>query len=103
MSKACNLKIEEGTSMEVHIDKFCMVIDQLANIDCPICCKYLTFTFLSSLPPFVHTLTILLNTYTDELSMELIHGQLLQKELQSKSKVFSHCTRQETLTIRDLF
>ncbi len=89
--------------MQVHIDKFCMVIYQLANIDCPICYEYFTFTFLSSLSPFVHTLTILLNTYIDELFMELIHGQLLQKELQSKSKVFSHCTRQETLTHLGIF
>ncbi len=86
--------------MQVHINKFYMVIDQLANIDCPICYEYLTFTFPSNLPPSIHTLTILLNTYINELSMELVHGQFLQKELQYKSKVFSHCTRQETLTIR---
>ncbi len=68
--------------------------------NCPICYEYLTFTFLSNLPPSIHTLTILLNTCINELYMELVHGQLLQKELQSKSKVLSHCTRQETLTIR---
>jgi hypothetical protein len=60
--------------MQVHIDKFCMVIDQSVNIDCPICYEYLTFTFLSNFPPSIHTLTILLNTYINELSMELVHG-----------------------------
>jgi hypothetical protein len=53
--------MEEGTSMQAHIDKVQMI--------------------LMTLPLSFHTLVVSLNTRTNQLSMELICGQLLQKEL----------------------
>lgn len=41
----------------------------------------MAFTFLRSLSPSFHTLVVSLGTHIDELLMELVYGQLLQKEL----------------------
>ncbi len=42
--KLCNLKMEEGIGVQVHIDKFCMITNQLANIDHIVFDENLAFT-----------------------------------------------------------
>jgi hypothetical protein len=56
----------------------------LANIDHQVYYENLTFSFLESLPPFPSIGGFTSSTYTNELSMELICGQLLQKDLWSE-------------------
>jgi hypothetical protein len=73
--------MEEDTSMQVHIDKFQMIIDQLTNIDHQVSDENLAFTLLVNLPPSFHTLVVSFNTHITILSMELKCGQLLQEEL----------------------
>jgi hypothetical protein len=41
----------------------------------------MAFTFLKSSSPSFHTLVVSFSTHIDELLMELVYGQLLQKEL----------------------
>jgi hypothetical protein len=53
-----------------------MIVNQLANIDHQVFYEDLAFTLLGNLPPF-HTLVVSLNTCIDQLSMELVCGQLL--------------------------
>jgi hypothetical protein len=48
----------------------------------------LAFTFLGSLLLFFHFFVILLEIRIDQLSMELVCWQMLQKELQFEWKVF---------------
>jgi hypothetical protein len=52
----------------------------LANIDHQVYDENLTFTFLQSLPPFPPSGGFTSSTYINELSMELICGQLMQKD-----------------------
>jgi hypothetical protein len=56
----------------------------VANIDNQIYDEILTFTFLQNLPPFPPSGGFTFSTYINGLSMELICGQLLQKDLWSK-------------------
>jgi hypothetical protein len=44
-----NLKMEEGTSMQVHIDKFWMIGNQLTNIDHQVSDEDFAFTLLGNL------------------------------------------------------
>jgi hypothetical protein len=55
--------MEEGTLVQVHINKFYMITNQLANIDHIIFDENLAFTFLRGLPPFFHTLVVSLNLF----------------------------------------
>jgi hypothetical protein len=73
--------MEERTSLQVHIDKFRMIANQLANIDHQVSNEDLAFTFGGSLPLSFHTFVISLSTHIDKLSMELVCGQLLQEKL----------------------
>jgi len=61
-----------------------MIVDQLANIDHQNFYDDLAFTFLRSLPLSFHTLVVSLSTRSNQLSMELICGQLLQEKLRCK-------------------
>jgi len=70
--------------MQVHINKLHLIVDQLTNIDHPISNEDLTFTFLWNLPPCFHTSVVPFSTYTNELSIELVYGQLLQNEFYFK-------------------
>ncbi len=76
-----NLNMEEGTLMQAHIDKFRMIANQLANIDHQVSDENLAFTFGESLPLSFHTFVISLSIHIDQLSTELVCGQLLQEEL----------------------
>jgi hypothetical protein len=58
-----------------------MIANQLANIDHQVFDEDLTFTFGGSLPLSFHTFVISLSTHIDQLSVELVCGQLLQEEL----------------------
>jgi hypothetical protein len=58
--------------------------DQLTNIDHQIFDEDLTCTLLKSLPLSFHALVVSHNTCIDQLSMELVCGQLLQEKLQCK-------------------
>ncbi len=69
-----NLKMEECTWVQVHIDKLLMIANRLTNIDHQVSNEDLTFTLLRSLPPSFHALVVSLSTYTNELSMELVCG-----------------------------
>jgi len=73
--------------MQAHIDKLHMIAYQLTNIDHQVSDEDLKFTFLGSLPLYFHTLVVSFNTYTDQLYMELICGQFLQKELRCKREM----------------
>jgi hypothetical protein len=73
--------MEERTSLQVHIDKFWMIANQLTNIDHQVFYEDSTFTFGGSLPLSFHTFVISLSTHIDQLSMELVCRQLLQEEL----------------------
>jgi hypothetical protein len=42
--------MEEGTLVQVHIDKFCMITNQLTNIDHIVFDENLAFTILGGLP-----------------------------------------------------
>jgi hypothetical protein len=53
--------MEEGTLVQVHIDKFCMNTNQLANIDHIVFDENLAFTILGGLPPSFHTLVVSFN------------------------------------------
>ncbi len=88
-----NLKMEEGILVQVHISKVRMLVDQLASIDHPISIEDCAFTFLGSLWSFFHTLVVLYNNHTNELSMELVCGQILQKELWFKQELPNHGTK----------
>jgi hypothetical protein len=79
--KFYNLKMEEDISMQVHIDKFQVIIDQLANIDHQVFDENLAFTLLANLPPSLHTLVVSFSIHINQLSMELKCGQLLLEEL----------------------
>ncbi len=70
--------------MQAHINKLHLIVDQLTNIDHPFSNEDLTFTFLGNLPPSFHTLVVPFSTYTNELSVDLVYGQLLQKEFYFK-------------------
>jgi hypothetical protein len=72
-----NLKMEEGTSMQVHIEKFWMIGNQLTNIDHQVFDEDLAFTLLGNLSSSFHNLVSSLSTRTNQLSMELICGQFL--------------------------
>jgi hypothetical protein len=61
-----------------------MIVDQLVNIDHQIFYEDLTFTLLKSLPFSFHALVVSHGTHIDQLSMELVSGQLLQEKLQCK-------------------
>jgi hypothetical protein len=69
--------MEEGTSMQVHIDKFWMIRNQLTNIDHQVFDEDLAFTLLGNLSSSFHNLVVSLNTRTNQVSMELMCGQLL--------------------------
>jgi broad-specificity NMP kinase len=75
--------MEEDTSMQVHIDKFQMIIDQLVNIDRQVFDQNLAHI----LSPFFHTLVVVFSTRINQLSMELICRQLLQEKLQCKQEL----------------
>jgi hypothetical protein len=80
--KFYNLKMEEGTLVQAHIDKLWMIfIDLLINVDHQIFYEDLAFTFLGILSSSFHTLVVSLSTHINQLFMELVRGQLLQKEL----------------------
>jgi hypothetical protein len=53
--------MEEDIGVQVHIDKFCIITNQLANIDHIVFDENLAFTFLGGLPPSFHTLVVSLN------------------------------------------
>jgi hypothetical protein len=72
-----NLKMEEGTLMQKHINKFWMIVSQLVNIDHQLFDEDLAFTFLRNLPPSCHTFMDSFNICIDQLSMGLLCGQLL--------------------------
>jgi hypothetical protein len=57
-----------------------MIVDQLANIDHQKIYDDLAFTFLGSLPSSFHTRVVSLSTCSNQLSMELICGLLLQEK-----------------------
>jgi hypothetical protein len=69
--------MEEGISMQVHINKLWMIANQLTNIDHQVFDENLAFTLLESLPSSFHTFVVRLNTCIHQLSMELSCGQLL--------------------------
>jgi hypothetical protein len=58
-----------------------MITYQLTNINHQIYGEDLAFTFLKSLPLSIHTFVVSFSTHTDQFSMELVCGQLLQEEL----------------------
>jgi hypothetical protein len=95
-----NLKMEEGILVQAHISKVCMIVDQLANIDHPIFNEDFAFTFLGSLPSFFHTSVVLNSSHTNELSMELVCGQILQEELQFQQEVPNHGIKQEAINVK---
>ncbi len=68
--------MKEGILVQTHIDNVVFFNEDLA------------FTFLGSLLLFFHILMILLDIRIDELSMELVCWQVLQKELCFEWKVF---------------
>jgi hypothetical protein len=83
-----SLKMEEGTLVQSHIDKLWTIVDQLINIDHQKNYEDLAFTFLGilsssfgNLSSSFHTLMVSLSTHINQLFMELVCGQLLQKEL----------------------
>jgi len=55
-----------------------MIIYQLTNINHQIYDEDLSFTLLGSLPLSIHTFVVSFSTHNDQLSMELVCGQLLQ-------------------------
>ncbi len=57
-SRALNLKMEEGISMQVHINKLWMIANQLTNIDHQVFDENLAFTLLESLPLSFHTFVV---------------------------------------------
>jgi hypothetical protein len=61
-----------------------MIAYQLVNIDHRIFDEDLPFTFLKKLPLSFHALVVSHSTHIDQLSMELVCGQLLQEKLQCK-------------------
>ncbi len=56
--KALNLKMEEGISMQAHINKLWMIANQLTNIDHQVFYEDLAFTLLESLPSSFHTFLV---------------------------------------------
>jgi hypothetical protein len=50
--------MEESISMQVHIDKLCMIANQLTNIDHQVFDEDLAFTLLESLPSSFHTFVV---------------------------------------------
>ncbi len=72
--KFYNLKMEEHTLVQAHIDKLQMIANQLTNIDHQVFNEDLTFTLLGILPPSFYTLVVSLSTHIDQLSMELVCG-----------------------------
>jgi hypothetical protein len=85
--KFYNLKMEENILMQVHIDEFQMIINQLVNIDHQVSDQNLAFTFLVNLPLSFHTLVVSFSTRINQLSMELKCGQFLQEELRCKQEL----------------
>jgi hypothetical protein len=69
--------MEEGTSMQVRIDKFWMIGNQLTNIEHQVFDEDLAFTLLGNLSSSFHNLVVSPSTCTNQLSMELMCGQLL--------------------------
>jgi hypothetical protein len=64
----------------------------------------LRFTLLGDFPWSFHTLVVSLSTHTDQLFMELVHGQLLQEGLRWKQEgQFNHGIRRETLIVKICF
>jgi hypothetical protein len=59
----CNLKMEENTLVQVHINKFYMITNQLANIYHIFFDENLAFKCLKGLPPSFHTSVISLNLF----------------------------------------
>jgi hypothetical protein len=83
--------MEERTLVQARIDKLQMIAYQWTNIDHQVFDEDLTFTLLGSLPPSFYTLVVSLSTHIDQLSMELVCGQLMQKKLGCKWEVqFNH-------------
>ncbi len=81
-----------------------MITNQLPNINHQIYDEDLAFTLLGSLWLSIHTFVVSFSTHTNQLSMELVCGQLLQEELQCKWKVqFNHGTKYETLIVKSVF
>jgi hypothetical protein len=58
-----------------------MIVDQLTNINHQIFYEDLAFTFLKNFSPSLHALVVSLNAHNNQLFVELVYGQLLQKEL----------------------
>lgn len=76
----------------------------MANIDHQVYDENLTFTFLQSLPHFPSSGGFTSSTCTNELSMELICGQLLQKDLWFKWATLKNDSwKLEILTIKGDF
>jgi hypothetical protein len=50
--------MEEGISMQVHINKLWMIANQLTNIDHQVFDENLAFTLLESLPSSFHTFVV---------------------------------------------
>ncbi len=69
--------MKESTSMQAHIDKLWMIADELVNIDHQIFYEDLTFTLLKSLSLSFHAFVVSHSTHIDQLSMDLVCGQLL--------------------------
>jgi len=83
--------MEEGTLVQVRIDKLWMIVDQLINIDHQVFYEDLAFTIFGilsssfwSLSSSFHTLVVLVNTNINQLFMGLVCGQLLQKKLRCR-------------------
>ncbi len=76
----------------------------MANIDHPVFDEDLTFTFGGSLWLSFHTFVISLSTHIDQLSVELVCGQLLQEELWCEQEVqFNHGPKHDALIIKHVF
>jgi hypothetical protein len=69
--------MEEGTLVQVHIDKLQMIAYLLTNINHQVFYENLTSTFFESLSSSCHTLVVSVNTHIDQSSMELVCEQLL--------------------------
>jgi len=54
-----------------------MIVNQLTNIDCQVFDEDLASALLGSLPPSFYTLVVSFSTHIDQLSMELVCGQLM--------------------------
>jgi hypothetical protein len=81
-----------------------MIVDQLINIDHQAFYEDLAFTFLRILSSSFHILVVSLSTHINQLFMELICGQLLQKKLRCKQEVqFNHGIIHEALIVKGVF